>query len=201
MRKVIIKIVVLIAVVLTSCSDKAGGRMIKEGPEITENPSVSENPVMDNTDKSTEKTEVYVQLCGAVNNPGVYKVEDGLRIFEVIDIAGGMSADADSDSINLTCEVTDEMKIYIPRIGESESNDLNESAEWNCDDKTDNQKININTANEDELTKLPGIGQSRAKAIVEYREKNGRYNNIRDIMNISGIKQAMFDKIKDLISV
>ena len=112
-----------------------------------------------------------------------------------------MSADADSDSINLTCEVTDEMKIYIPRIGESESNDLNESAEWNCDDKTDNQKININTANEDELTKLPGIGQSRAKAIVEYREKNGRYNNIRDIMNISGIKQAMFDKIKDLISV
>ena len=175
--------------------------MIKEGPEITENPSVSENPVIDNTDKSTEKTEVYVQLCGAVNNPGVYKVEGGLRIFEVIDIAGGMSADADSDSINLTCEVTDEMKIYIPRIGESESNDLNESAEWNCDDKTDNQKININTANEDELTKLPGIGQSRAKAIVEYREKNGRYNNIRDIMNISGIKQAMFDKIKDLISV
>ena len=98
-------------------------------------------------------------MCGAVNNPGVYKVEGGLRIFEVIDIAGGMSADADSDSINLTCEVTDEMKIYIPRIGESESNDLNESAEWNCDDKTDNQKININTANEDELTKLPGIGQ------------------------------------------
>lgn len=150
---------------------------------------------------------VYVQICGAVNQPGVYKVSHTLRIFEVIDLAGGVTQEADTDVINLARPVEDEMKIYVPVRGESTDEDFNNLSENDLyeSDGTgqgiEDGLVNINQADEEELMTLPGIGEAKAAAIIAYREENGVFSDISEIMNISGIKQAAFDKIKDLIKV
>ncbi len=142
--------------------------------------------------ETTEKSMIYVHVCGRVNNPGVFELESGSRVFAAIEAAGGISEFADTQSINLAKEIKDGEQIYIPEIGEQ----VNEAGSVASDGL-----ININTASADELTTLPGIGQSRAKTIIDYREKNGGFSAIEDIMNVTGIKDASFAKIKDLIKV
>ncbi len=150
--------------------------------------------------------DVYVHVCGAVNSPGVYRVSGSLRVFQVIEMAGGAVSDADLNSVNMARPVYDEMKVYVPRQGEVISDDYEYgSDEYNDADGTNNTGdktlVNINKADVSELMTLPGIGQARAEAIVSYRGANGEFKCTEDIMNISGIKQAAYDKIKDLIEV
>lgn len=144
-------------------------------------------------DKETETQLVGVYICGAVNNEGMYYLTDRQRIADVVKMAGGMKADANTKSVNLAEYVTDGLKIYIPTI--DEEGNLSES------EKANNGLVNINIADIQLLMTLPGIGEARAKAIVDYREKNGLYGSIEDIMQVSGIKNAAFDKIKELICV
>lgn len=151
---------------------------------------------------------VYVQVCGAVNQPGVYKVSSTLRVFEVIDMAGGVTEEADTNVINMAKPVIDEMKLYIPAKDEVSAGNYEDSgyelyAEEPEDTGSEEEDglVNINEAGEEELMTLPGIGETRAGAIIAYREENGAFTDISEIMNISGIKQAAFDKIKDLIKV
>lgn len=135
------------------------------------------------------QTEViYVYVCGAVMEPGVYMLPEGGRIFEVIDMAGGIAPDADLSAVNLADFVYDGQKVYVPAKGEEI-----------C--QTSQGLININTADEALLMTLPGIGAARAAAIVAYRDANGRFESIEDIMNVSGIKESAYAKIKDLITV
>lgn len=149
--------------------------------------------------------EIYVQICGAVNQPGVYKVTTELRVFEVIELAGGVTESADTDVVNLAKPVYDEMRIYIPVQGEEIQEDVSENYDdIYSDGETIREKdylIDINNASIEELMTLPGIGEMKAAAIIEYRERIGAFERIEDIMNISGIKQAAFDKIKDKIKV
>ena len=147
---------------------------------------------------STESMEVVVQICGCVTNPGVFRVGDGTRVYEVVDMAGGMTTEADVTAVNQAHTVSDGQQIYIPAIGEK----CTESGDGNVTEASDTDgRININTADTETLMSLPGIGRSKADAIIRYRDDNGRYGTIEDIMNVSGIKQAAFDKIKDLICV
>ena len=150
----------------------------------------------DDSTKDDSNTDIYVHICGAVINPGVYQVPAGTRVYQALELAGGSSDDAYLSGINLADKLADGQKVYIPSEGENAEGILST-------DSGDVQSvmININTASEAELMTLPGIGQSRAKDIINYRVKNGLFESINDIMKVSGIKEAAFEKIKDLIKV
>lgn len=148
--------------------------------------------------ESKEKiTEILVHVDGAVNKPGLYKFSEGDRINQAIEKAGGIKEKADLSQINLASKLVDEMKIYVPIIGEKAITDNNVSAKKETNDNNSN-KININKASVEELISLPSIGPSRAKDIIDYRE-SGLFQNIEELKNIPGIGEKTFDKLKDKV--
>ena len=166
--------------------------------------------------KKTEVVEVdkfFVDVKGSVNNPGVYEFKNGDRIIDAIEVAGGLTKNANTSNINLSKKLTSEMVVYIYSNKEINSNDnlnCNNICEVdvievnNCIgiNNVDNSNlININKATMEELLTLTGIGESKAKSIIEYRNSNGNYKNIDELKNVSGIGDALFDKIKDKITV
>ena len=141
---------------------------------------------------------VYVYVCGAIQNPGVYEVPEGSRLYEVLEYAGGMLEEADDMYLNLAREVKDGEQIVILTSEQTKTADgsiLTEQAVGVMG------LVNINTASVEELTSLNGIGESRARAIIAYREKNGALASVDAIMKVVGIKEALFAKIKDKITV
>lgn len=138
----------------------------------------------------------YVDLKGAVKQPGLYEVSEEDRVFDVIERSGGLLESADESQVNFALKVHDEMVIYIPKIGE-----VNEAALSSGESTSKNSKININKASSAELETLPGIGPGKAAAIIEYREENGKFHEIEDMMKISGIGEKTFEKLKDSITV
>ena len=140
---------------------------------------------------------VYVDIKGAVVKPGVYKLEDEKRVLDAIQLAGGFQTDADQTKINLAARVTDEMILYIPRIGEV----LQSQTGLPTNSEMDAGKININTATSLELESLPGIGAAKAASIITFREQNGPFKEIEDLVNVSGIGDKSFEKLKDQIKV
>lgn len=134
---------------------------------------------------------IYVYVCGQVENPGVYELENGKRMNDAVMAAGGLKEEADFDALNLAAFLTDGQKVYVPLKGEM------------VNDRTENNsgKVDINHADEKELCTLSGIGESRAKEIIAYREKNGAFTSTEDLLKVSGIKQNVYDKIKDDIEV
>ena len=149
-----------------------------------------------------------VHVTGEVKNPGVVKVKEGSRIEDIIEAAGGLTENADITNVNLAYIVEDGMKIRIPS-----SNEENDSEDYITEDSgkgvilseesnnSSSSIVNINTANEAELEQLPGIGPSISSKIVEYRNKNGKFKNIEDIKNVTGIGDSKFEKIKEYIKV
>ncbi len=147
---------------------------------------------------------VTVFVCGEVNEPGVYVLEDGARVFEAVAAAGGFTADAQEDYLNLAQYVQDTQKIYIP--GQEEAQRLAAAGEQTGASLTESPqdtggRININTAGLSELMTIPGIGEARAQTILEFRQANGSFENPEDIMKVSGIKRATYDKLCDYICV
>ena len=150
----------------------------------------SEYPEADDTGKT-----VFVYVCGAVCQPGVYELSAQSRAYEAVAMAGCLLENARSDAVNLAEVLTDGQKLHIPYIGEDAVAEA--SGQTTATDAT----VNINTATVDMLMTLKGIGQTRAEDIIAYREKHGSFQNKEDIMNVDGIKQGTYDKIKDNISV
>ncbi|QOR34331.1 helix-hairpin-helix domain-containing protein [Clostridium sp. 'deep sea'] len=150
------------------------------------------------TSKQEEKTIIHI--TGAVKKPGVYEFTEQVRLFEVIEKAGGALDTADLGVLNLAQNVCDETKIYVPKKGEIAKditiNNTNSSSPNNV-----NSKININTATADQLTNLVGIGDSKAKDIIAYRKTNGAFKKTEDIMLVKGIGESTYDKIKSVIIV
>ena len=148
---------------------------------------------------TTEDIKVYIS--GEIIKPGVYTVNDGDRLVDLIDMAGGLSELANDKNLNLAQKLEDQMKIYIPNINEKElveAGDTNSSS-INTDDSS-KKLININLASKEELMTLPNIGEKRAEAIIEYRQTN-KFNKIEDIKNVTGIGEKYYEALKDLISV
>lgn len=152
--------------------------------------------------KEEGSESIFVYMCGAVQIPGVYEIDNGARVYEAIALAGGMREDAAEAYVNQAKVLSDGEQIYIPTEEEVRQGNAEIFPEG---DKsaggTDNGKVNINTASEEELTTLTGIGNTRAKSIVEYRETNGGFQTIEDLMKVDGIKEGVFEKIKDSITV
>lgn len=143
----------------------------------------------------SEKFPVYI--CGAIEQSGVYYVEEGAILNELVSLAGGLTIQADPTYVNLAKELKANEKIYITKIGEKIDKNTNsyENGEY------ENELININEASVALLDSLPGIGESRAKQIIDYREANGSFSNIEDIKKVPGIGDKIFDSLKDLIRI
>lgn len=148
------------------------------------------------------KTVCYVHICGEVNQPGVYEMEPGQRIYQVVERAGGYTPEAAGDYLNLAETVSDGMKLAVPsRQALLERNTDLYGVGMTGSEEPASGKINLNTASKEMLMQLRGIGEARALDIIRYREEHGGFRSIEDIMNISGIKNAAFEKIKDDITV
>jgi len=141
---------------------------------------------------------IVVDVKGAVKNPGVYRMNIGERVVDVLEKAGGLTAQADKKQVNLAKKLADEMVIYIPKVGETLPENMNPVT---ANGDAGGGKININTATEQELQQISGIGPSKAKAIIEYREKNGSFQTIEDLDKVSGIGEKTLEHMKDQITV
>lgn len=149
--------------------------------------------------ESEEIAWIYVYVCGAVKNSDVYQVDAKSRLFEVIEMAGGFTPDADRASLNLARSVTDGEQIVVYTLEET-ANGMMPVSE-NAASQSGSGLVNINKASLTELTGISGIGESRAQAIIDYREKNGGFGSIEEIKNVDGIKDGLFSKIKDYITI
>lgn len=171
------------------------------------------------SDKEMQQAMIYVDVCGAVANPGVFQLAAGSRVFQAIEAAGGYLPEAALTCVNRAGVLTDGQQLYILTQEEMERQGLDSAEMAGASDGQMNgsagtgqntgmtaqvqqdNRININTADEAQLTTLTGIGATRAQAIIAYREENGPFAAIEDIMNVQGIKEGTFAKIKDEIVV
>ena len=178
---------------------------------------VVEKKLVKKTTSSIDK--IQVDIKGQVNYPGIYKVDSNLRVMDVIKLAGDLTENADTSVINLSKKVTDEMVIIVYSRDEvadfKKTKEIEKQVEEKCVQKDENSlvndacincsasngKININTASLDELKYLSGIGEKKAKDIISYRETNGSFNTIEDIMKVAGIGETSFAQIKEDITV
>ncbi len=158
--------------------------------------ALTESESEENSDEVTDSSQktIWVYVCGAVKSEGVYELPFGSRVYEAIELAGGLKENAASSQINQAAVLSDEMHIYIPTREEAEQQAFLQQEE-------SDGKININTATKEELMTLSGVGEAKAQSIIEYREANGAFQAIEDIMQISGIKEGLFYKIKDDIKI
>lgn len=142
--------------------------------------------------ESTQEAEIFVYVCGCVNHPGVYRLTAGARVFEAVDAAGGACEDADTDGMNLAQPVSDGERIYVPEKGEQQEDVVRDAGL---------SLININQASAADLVALPGIGQSKANAIINYRLQHGGFSSKEELLEVPGIKEGIYDQIEALITV
>ncbi|WP_226793414.1 helix-hairpin-helix domain-containing protein [Bacillus sp. B1-b2] len=145
-------------------------------------------------------TEIVVDIKGAVNYPGVYEMTTSDRVHDAIKKAGGIVEEGDDSVINFAMKLTDEMVIYVPLKGEEGIESLL-TPEQNLHEKNEEGVININTADESQLQEIPGIGPSKARAIIDYREKNGVFSEKEDLKKVSGIGDKTYEKLENSITI
>lgn len=198
--------------------------------ELIKEEDASESIIIEEENEQTKI--VYVDIKGAVNNPGVYEIEETKKVIDVVELAGGLTVQADTSLINLAKKVSNEMVIIIYTVDEVkkaiQENPIIKIVEKECicpeikndaclkeeniidninNKEDDNNKdkedfiININEATKEELMNLSGIGESKAEAIISYREENGKFKKIEDIKNVPGIGETLYEQIKNSITV
>ena len=140
---------------------------------------------------------IEVHVAGAVANAGVYTLPTGARVHQALSAAGGALADADFERINLSAYLADGQRVYMPRIGEAVPQD--NTARSSTGIAAPDSLININSADNQALMSLPGIGESKAEAILSYRAEHGPFTNLNELLNVPGIGQAILDEISGLI--
>ena len=215
-KTILLSIIVVMLLFLIGCKDEVltetsenvfTGEECKEEMVVEIPSSRAEPTIEDSLGTNTFENEIiFAYICGAIVNPGVYECNLGERIVELVNLAGGFTEDAAPEYVNLARVIQDGEQIVI--YTKDEVKELQLTLKQNSN-QVDNQKdldsstkkININVASVEELCEIPGIGQTRAKQIIEYRETYGTFSCIEDIMNVQGIKEGMFSKIKSSISV
>lgn len=166
----------------------------EEGEMTDEIPSVTPEP-----------QEIFVDVCGAVNQPGVYEMDPDSRVFQAIEAAGGMTEEASGISVNQAQPLSDGQQVYVPTVQEAEEGSfvsaVPETTGTGESMGTEDGIVNLNTADAETLKTLSGIGDSKAQAILAYREEHGGFSSIEEIMQVPGIKESTFSMIKDKIAV
>ena len=179
--------------------------------EIDENIQISNennntninNEQLENQEEENKET-IVVHVSGAVNKEGIVELEENSRIADAIEKSGGLKDDANMNEVNLAYKLEDGMKIYIPSNKDQEvqeKSNISSVVESNVTNKKANSKVNINTAPQEELDSLPGIGPSTALKIINYRKEHGKFSKIEELKNVSGIGDSKFNQLKDLITV
>ncbi|MCD8156469.1 MAG: helix-hairpin-helix domain-containing protein [Clostridiales bacterium] len=171
--------------------------ILKQDISVQEEVSADEETEADLETEGADTVCVYI--CGAVEAPGVYELSSADRIYRLVEMAGGLTQDADARSVNLAQTVEDGEMIYIPTVDEA-AEEVG-TAETEISASPDDGRVNINTASVAELTSLSGIGDAKAAAIVAYRDEHGAFQSVEEIMQVSGIAQATYDRIKDEITI
>ena len=168
----------------------------------TEKISIS-NFIENENETEDEKcnTKIKVYITGEVKNQGVIELEEGDRIADAIEKAGGQTEQASLKNVNLAYQLEDGQKIYIPNVNDNETEIIDAGASGVVDDTTNQTVVNINKADERELQSLNGIGESLATSIVQYRKENGKFETIEDLKNVPGIGDSKFENIKEYIKV
>ncbi|MGN0423942.1 MAG: helix-hairpin-helix domain-containing protein [Acetatifactor sp.] len=180
--------------VLSGCGEEEGVLIGQPSSETGAGQQVPELEVLPESEDPEETETIVVFVCGAVRFPGLVTLPVGSRVGDALELAGGFAENADPCWVNLAQTVGDGEKIYFPTIEEGVS--LSGDGE-----QREKSLVNLNTAGKQELCTLPGIGESRAADIIDYREEKGKFQNIRDVMKVPGIKQTLYDQIKDKITV
>lgn len=182
-------LLLFLAFFLIKNKDQKDNKLINQlslSQNLEENSIVEENYQA----SSPEDEEIYIHISGNVNYPGLVKMKAGQRLFDAIELAGGMTENADIDQINLSLILNDQDKIYIPAKGEI-ANFIQETA---------SSLVNINTASKEELTSLSGIGDKTAEKIINYRQKTP-FSKKEDLMNVPGIGENKYKEIEDNITI
>lgn len=174
------------------------GSLFSKKEESVEETTVVEMTVLaEKTEVSTtQETVIFVDIKGAVKNPGVYQMKVGDRVKDALEAAGGLTAEADSQKVNLAQRVEDQMVIVVPKVGE-EAEEIPAGA--TSKEEAKEGKVNINTATVEELKTLKGVGEKKAEAIIEYRKKNGSFQTKEDLMKVRGIGKKLFESFQERI--
>ena len=185
MKRIFLVFLLVLAMPLCACGEReqisyADEVYMDEDSEALDSQSES---------KASFGAQIYVYVTGCVVNPGVYIMPEGSRVYDAVNAAGGVTSEGDESRMNMVNIIHDSERIVVPMAAEF------------CENTGDNGSglVNINQADENKLTTIPGIGPSKAKAIVAYRNKHGSFSKIEDIMKVAGIKEGTFEKIKDYI--
>ena len=163
-----------------------------EGTTVVETTMLAEKTEV----STTQETVIFVDIKGAVKNPGVYQMKVGDRVKDALEAAGGLTEEADSQKVNLAKRLEDQMVIVVPKVGE-EAEEI--PAGETRKEATKEGKVNINTATVEELKTLKGVGEKKAEAIIEYRKKNGSFQTKEDLMKVRGIGKKLFDSFQERI--
>ena len=170
------------------------------GPEPDARSAVAQSEVARSEEEIPDT--IWIHVCGAVRNPGVYELPSGSRVFEAVEAAGGLTEEAEPRSLNQASVLCDAEQITVYTIDEiMQAGGLSVVPTQGAQNAGTSGKVNLNTAGKEELMTLPGIGEARAGAILSYRETHGAFSSAEEIMNIDGIKEKAFAKIKDLVEV
>lgn len=174
-----------------------GGLLPKKEEAVEETEAVVTTVLAEQTEVSTtQETVIFVDIKGAVKNPGVYQMKVGDRVKDALEAAGGLTEEADSQKVNLAKRLEDQMVIVVPKVGEeSEEIPTGETRK----EATKEGKVNINTATVEELKTLKGVGEKKAEAIIEYRKKNGSFQTKEDLMKVRGIGKKLFESFQERI--
>lgn len=204
-----------IKILINSTSDSLISNDISSKTKDAELSKTSQNTSKTTANSTIEEKKVskFVDIKGAIVNPGMYEITENTRLGDIVKKAGGFE-NANENCINLAQKLEDGQMVVIPSKDEkcekqivdnsqnnSKNNENADDSQNSTEEKTDTSKININTATAQELQTLDGVGETRAKDIVEYREKNGDFKDISEIQNVSGIGEKTYEKLKDKISI
>ncbi|WP_163653023.1 helix-hairpin-helix domain-containing protein [Listeria sp. PSOL-1] len=192
-RPVQIAIAILFILSIIACLTYFSQNKTPEIKQQTKKQEEPPNKVKENNEVEATTT-VTIDIKGAVKSPGVYTLKKDARVKDAVAKAGGLLNDADPKSINLAAKLKDEMVVTVYSKGEKDSIQTSEES-------NDKQKINLNEAKEAELTTVPGIGPAKARAIIDYREKEGLFKEVADLKNISGIGAKTIDKLAEYLTV
>ena len=212
-KKIIISVILIsvlgLAFVIYMIIDNRSYNEMSFNELVIENETEDKNILIINEVKNDQE-EIAVHIIGEVKKGGIIYLPKGARIIDAIEEAGGETEEADLSQVNLAYELQDGQKIYIPNKNEqiseyitsnSGNNVIIEGNSSQNQKEGENEKVNINTANQTELDSLPGIGASLAQRIIEYREENGDFKSIEDIQNVKGIGDSKYADIKDKITI
>ncbi|MCC8142025.1 MAG: ComEA family DNA-binding protein [Lachnospiraceae bacterium] len=210
MNKVIISVLSFFILFLSACGAdvdeilQSGSAVPSEAESEEMDPLSAQEPESDfQTVVEEEPDRIYVYICGAVDQPGVYELKSQSRVYELVEMAGGLTEEADEKSVNLAQTVEDGEMVRILTREESASGlDTNAGLTGTVsENEPDAGKVNINTADVTELISLNGIGEAKAAAIVAYREEHGPFGSPEEIMEVPGIAEGIYARIKDYITI